>query len=116
LAGEIAVQGFGARYKPLEQRADELENEIPRLQAELDLRRVSLLAADDIVSQARDLYGRWSELEPDEKRHIVESIVDKIQVGKDEIAIHLCYLPPSTLPQDVAEGQHGRRDSSPQPA
>ena len=73
----------------------QLEEEVPRLEAEVDVLRINTLSSDKILSEAKDLYGRWPHLNREEKQRIIESITDKIIIGQDEIAINLCYLPSS---------------------
>lgn len=92
-ADRIDADGFGDRYKPLRERQLQLADQIPALQAEIDLMRISHLSRDEIISEARDLYTRWPELPFEEKRHIVESIVEKIVIGDGEVEINLLYLP-----------------------
>jgi site-specific DNA recombinase len=104
IKGEIAAEGFGSRYKPLEDQAKQLDLELPRLQAEVDLLKVSYLSKDQMVSNARDLYEKWPELPHEEKRKIVETITHRIDVGKGELHIDLCYLPGPS--ESVANGQH----------
>ena len=41
-------------------------------------------------------HSRWPSLPSEDKREIVETITDHITVGKDDISIELCYLPPTT--------------------
>jgi site-specific DNA recombinase len=93
--GQLSPEGFGGFYKPLEERQRQLSEELPRLQAEVDLLTINTLSADRILSEAKDLYQRWPSLTRDEKQRIVESITDKIVVGKDEISVTLCALPTS---------------------
>lgn len=96
LADQVPIDGFGRIYKPLEERKRQLDDEIPRLQAELDVMRIQLLSQDDVLSQARDVYGRWREFTVEERRRIVEAIVDRIVVSKDEVQLELAYqIPPS---------------------
>jgi len=45
------------------------------------------------MSEAKDLYGRWGDLQRDEKRRVIESLTDRITVGKEEIDISLCFRP-----------------------
>lgn len=45
---------------------------------------------------------RWSTLEEAEKRRIVETITKRIEVGKDEVEIKLCYEP---SPLEMAAGK-----------
>jgi site-specific DNA recombinase len=90
---QITVDGFGRQYRPLEDRLKEIDDELPRLQAEVDFMKIQLLSKDEILAEARDLYARWPSLEAAEKREIIEQIVEQIVVGKDDLSIKLCYIP-----------------------
>ena len=109
LSGRTSA-GFGKFYKPLEERAKQLEDSIPGLQAAIDLCRVNNLSAEEIASEAVNLHKSWPGLKPEEKRQIVETIVEKIIVGKGDVAINLYYLPPS---KDMAFGWRKGWDSNP---
>ena len=130
---EISVQTYGRQFRPLEERFEQLADEIPRLQGETDFLKIQFLSSDEVLSEARDLYGRWPSLSFEEKRHIVEAIVEKITVGDDEIEIELHFLPSpsptdtppsasrrgsshSLSPKDVTERQRNLRDSWQPPA
>jgi site-specific DNA recombinase len=93
LDGQISKEGFGREYRPLEERLKQLEDRIPEVQGELDFLKIQRLSSDEVLSEARDLYSRWGDLERDEKRRIVETITDRITIGKDEVHIDLAYLP-----------------------
>src|ERR1043166_9527467 len=95
LDGQITAQGFGQFYKPAEERLNQLLAELPKLEAELDHLKVNTLSAEEVVSEAEALYARWPKLPAGNKRRIVESIVEKITIGKDEIDLTLSYLPSS---------------------
>ncbi|MEX1258155.1 MAG: recombinase family protein [Gemmatimonadota bacterium] len=112
LDGTISSQGFGERYQPLENRLAQLGEEIPRVEGEADFLAVQYLSREEIVSEARDLYGRWDSLSPEEKRRIVEDVVERITIGGDTVSIDLLYSP--AAPLTVASGAHGLRDSWPQ--
>jgi hypothetical protein len=49
IGGQIAADGFGTRYKPLEERAKQLDDEIPRLQGEIDVFKINYLSQDQVV-------------------------------------------------------------------
>jgi len=70
-----------------------MEEEIPRLQAEIDLLSVNSFSGEQVMNDAQDLQSQWPLLAQDEKRRIVECITSKITIAKDEIDIELCYLP-----------------------
>ena len=55
--------------------------------------KVGNLSAEEIASQASNLYDHWQTMQPDEKRGIIENITNKIIVGKDEITINFSYSP-----------------------
>jgi len=111
--GQISADGFGRFYKPLEERRAQLDLQVPELQAEIDVRKINHLSGDRILTEAKDLYGKWPSLNRDEKQRIVESLTDKIVIGKDGIDISLCYLPSS---EELTKEQRGLSGSSRQPA
>ncbi len=107
LAGQISAQGFGSRNQPLENRVKQLDEEIPRLQAEVDFMKISYLSKDEVLTNARDLYTRWPQLAHEDKLQITTALIQKITVGKGEIDITLCYLPSPASPphQMMTNGQ-----------
>ena len=118
-AGDLTSRGFGARHQPIEDRQVELEAEIPRLQGEIDFLRIQHLSEEQLVSEAEDLYARWDDLSPEDKRALVQAIVERVTVGTDEIEISLSYLPRTPPPPSppplkiVATDPHNPRGSSP---
>ncbi|HEY3814535.1 MAG TPA: recombinase family protein [Caulobacteraceae bacterium] len=95
LRREIPTEGFGLRYNPIAARRKELDEEIPRLQAECDLITLNLLNQEEAIRGALDLTERWDRLEHNEKRQIVETITDRIVVGREEVEINLLHVPQS---------------------
>jgi site-specific DNA recombinase len=105
--GGITSEGFGKFYRPLEERQKQLDEQIPQLQAEVDVLKINHLSSDKVISEAHDLYGRWPHLNREEKQQIVESITEKIIIGKDEVAVNLCYFPGS---QEMTKWQRSLPD------
>lgn len=93
-SGAIDKEGFGRKYGPLSERARQLDDEIPALQAELDVAKIGKLSQEEVVTHARDLYSRWPELPLEERRQIVEAITERIEIGDGEVEITLYYAPP----------------------
>ena len=54
-------------------------------------------------SRSRDLYERWTGLTTEEKRQVIENVVEKVTIDQDSVTIDRCYLPSST--KMVTEGQ-----------
>lgn len=111
---KITSEGFGERYKPMEERLKQITNQIPELQGEIDFLKIQYLSSDQILNEARDLYSRWPELQSNEKRKIIENITERIVIRQDEVDIHLCYLP--SIPEFMTSKQRNFRDSWPPPA
>ena len=109
---QITKNGFGRRYAPLEKRLEQLEDELPELEAEIDILKIHYLSSDAVLSEAKDLHSRWPSLKFAEKRQILETITEKVTIGDDEITINLCYLPSSKM---VTSSQRILRGSWPQP-
>jgi len=107
LDDQITSEGFGTRYKPLEQRLKQIGDQIPELQGEIDFLKIQYVSKDEVLNEAKDLYSRWQQLSAEEKRKIVESITETIIVGTEDVTINLCYLPSpaSTSPELMAAGQ-----------
>jgi len=86
----IEAADFEELYKPLRERSRQLDDELPRRQAAVDVLQVDHLSSDFIVSETRELSARWPTLDYEEKRKIVETLTDRITVGDGEIDISLC--------------------------
>lgn len=112
--GKLSADSLGLYKGPREERLKQLSDRIPELQGELDFLKIKHLSSDAIIDEAKDLYTRWRHLGSEEKRKILETITERITVGKDDVTIDLCYLPsPSEI---AAGGQRGVMDSSPRRA
>lgn len=96
--GAIDKAGFGIKYHPLAERGRQLDDEIPQVQAELDVLKISHLSQEEVITGARDLYSRWTELPHEEKRRIVEAITERIVIHDDEVEISLFYAPSISAP------------------
>lgn len=93
--GEIPSKGWGEKHRPLETRLGQLEEEIPRLEAEIDFLKISYLSSDQVFNEARSLHEQWPNLAFEDRRRIVEAITEKIEITQEEITIHLYFLPSS---------------------
>lgn len=95
VSGKLDTDGFGEFYQPLQERQRQVDEEIPRVQAEVDVLKINQLSSDHVLAEAQTLHARWPSLTREEKQRIVESITERIVIGKDEIDITLCHLPSS---------------------
>ncbi|RXK81165.1 recombinase family protein [Filimonas effusa] len=111
LKKEISQEDFVRFYEPDNTRLKGLQRHTAELQGEIDALTVHLASSQTVLSDAKDLYNRWSDLEFSEKRTIVETITDEIIVGSDDIHIKLAYLPKHTFFDDNVKRQRNLRGS-----
>ena len=109
LEGELPKEGFGKHYNPHFERYNQLGEKIPELQAEIDFLKIQNVSSDEVLSEAKDLYERWTVLTPEEKRKIIETITDRIQIGQTEISIQLQFVPGRD--KMMTDWQHNFKDS-----
>jgi len=95
LKQQISGDGFRDLYGPAEERLKQLQTELPKLEADVDLLNVNKLSADDVLHEATTLYDRWPTLPSDNKRRVVEAIIEKIVIGNGEIDITFSHVPSS---------------------
>ena len=92
---QISGDGFRALYAPAEERLNQLLTGLPKLEAEVDFLKVNKLSADDVLHEANSLDERWPSMRTQDKRKIVEAIIEKIVIGNGEIDITFSHLPTS---------------------
>lgn len=102
-AGHVSDEAFGRRYRPLEERLSQLEDEIPRLQGDLDFLRMGLMDLDTLTEDGQTILDQLQSLDLEDKRVLVESLTSQIIVGEEDVAIRLIHLP--FLLQDVTTSQ-----------
>lgn len=68
---KLNADEFGRFFRPLEERRKQIEESLPRLEAEVDMLKANSLSAEEIASQTGNLYEHWQTMEPAEKREIV---------------------------------------------
>jgi len=93
LDGALTVPQFKEIFQPLDARKHQIEEELPRVEAEAALLKVNGLSSDHIMSEVRDLHARWPKMTHEERRKTLELFVKDITVGKGEISLNLYYVP-----------------------
>ncbi len=89
----LTAEQFSRLFQPLDTRIKQLEEELPKLEAKVDVLKVDSLSSDTILTESKNLYDRWPLLNHDEKRQVVESVTERIVVGKGDVAIELAFFP-----------------------
>lgn len=107
---QLTPDGFGKLYRPLEDQEKSLASEHARLQGEVEALKMQQISADEVVAEAITLHKMWPKFTQEEKRRIIESIVEKITLTGDTIDITYCYLPSS---EELTKRQRNLSGSSP---
>lgn len=111
LTQELSRDAFTQHYRPLEEQLKQIEDNVPKLEAEIDFRKVNLISSDTIMEQAKKLFEDWSDFPFEEKRAIVETITEKIVIGKNDITISLSYIPETPSYLNSGTSSRNLRDS-----
>ncbi len=93
LDGNIGAEDFKKFNDPISSQRGQLDEELVRLQSEIDVLKVDNLSGEQMVAEAVDLHGRWPEMTLDEKRRVAELMVRTIVIGDGEIEFNLVQLP-----------------------
>lgn len=93
LDGSVSSEEFKQFNQPLAQQRQEIEEELVRLQAEIDVLKIDNLSSEQLIAEAIDLHARWKDMTPEEKRRVIEQMVKKITIGDGEIDMSLVQLP-----------------------
>lgn len=93
MEGGLPVHAFRDRNDPLEERKGQLRDRIPRLRGEIAFHALRYDQSAQVLAEAQSLYEKWESLTFGIKREIVESIVERIEVGEGEVEIRLSCLP-----------------------
>lgn len=93
----LTAESFERKHRPLEERLQQLNDEIPRLQGEIDFLKINYLSSSEVIAEAQDLYSRWPSLDFEDKRRIIENITERVVIGDGDISLELCYLPSSEV-------------------
>ena len=81
-------------------RRKQIDEERPKLEGEISALRSENLSKEHLVSEGHIFHTRWPSMSIDEKRELVELMVEKIVVGETEVTLSYCYAPLSKeLPQ-----------------
>jgi site-specific DNA recombinase len=113
LADGLSKEDFGRLHRPISERRTQLEEELPRLQAAVDVLRIGIISREVALDEARTLAERWTSLPFHERRQIVETIVERVVIGEGEVEIVLLYSPPAGSSLPLVPGGRASSGTSP---
>jgi site-specific DNA recombinase len=93
LDDKISMDRFGQLDGEAEEHLEKINTGIAVLEGKLAALRVTSDSSEEIILNARDLYGRWESLSHEDKGSVINSITETIVIGERDIAINLHYVP-----------------------
>jgi site-specific DNA recombinase len=104
---------FTERFLPLKERKENIQNELPRIQAEIDHLKTSATAKEYLLEQATTFASMWPVLNDKEKRKLSDELISSIEIREETLHFRLAYTPPFRL---LGKGGDNPRGSSPPPS
>lgn len=90
--GQIPTEDFSGFYEEPSTRLREVKQRVAELKEEIQSLQQNDKNVKKIVLEAQDIYSSWDDMDRQDKRTIIEAIVDKITVFPDELEISIRSL------------------------
>ena len=91
--GGIDVQEFKDRHLPIRERLATIEVELARIEKEAGVIAADESAKRSALEDGARLKDEWPRMSFDQKRRIVEALIERVRVAGDEVEFDLSYLP-----------------------
>ena len=109
----IGRKTFGERHTALQKHKELLEDEIQRIQTQLNIAEIQETGRDWLLQQAKTFVAMWDLFSAEERVRIVKELLAGVTVGLKSMRLAFHYLP-EFIPVD--KDQRINRGSSPQQA
>ncbi|MDD5529954.1 MAG: recombinase family protein [bacterium] len=86
-------KAFNEKVESLQDRKDQLKEEIPRVEAKLVHLRIQKNSREFVLEQAKSFTAMFSILDEPERKVLIERLLEKIIVGRDTINYNIYFLP-----------------------
>ena len=96
--GALDEAGFRQRSQKHQLRKGELLEELPRLVARREALLASLTQSEEAYKESRDILTRWPKLTRENKRLIIEAVLERVIVDDDAVEFVFRFDPTPTTP------------------
>jgi len=108
--GKIATEAFHTYHQKPYEQIQQVEASISELERDISFDNVAEKSTNEVLELARNLFEKWEHLTHEQKREVIETITEKIIIGKEEIDINLYKILPDSESHPFLEfqtnGQH----------
>ncbi len=88
--------GFKERHDKHQARKVSLQEELPKLIAREKGTKASLTSRSEAYKESQDILQRWPSLTRENKRLLIEAVLDDVFVSTDSVVFDFCFTPPPT--------------------
>jgi len=106
ISGELPSKGFKKHYEPLHDQREQLETNVLTLKEELEQMQLVKNSFSAVIDKSKELYKNWDSLERPDKRHIVQSVTNRITFDGKNINFNLKQIAPLSSLGLSQDGQH----------
>lgn len=108
--GKISTEAFHSYHQKPYEQIQQIDITIHELEQDISLNNDSENTTKEVLHLAKNLFEKWTTFNHAEKREVIETITEKIIVGKNDIDIHLYKILPDSQSHPIFElgtdGQH----------
>lgn len=91
--GSLDRKTFSEKIGGHQERKQQLEQEIPRLEGEIAFLKASELGKDYLMTQATTLYAMWDTINTDSRIKVAREMLNGITLTREEVNFDFFYLP-----------------------
>lgn len=106
---------FKQRYERQKERKLELTEQLPRLLARRDAIEVSVSNAEKAIKETTDILDKWGDLSRENKRLLIESVLQRVDISEDEIEFTFLYEPTTPPASSNSSNKSSSNPSNPSP-
>lgn len=93
---KITTEAFDEYHKEPYEQSKQLENEIIKLEVIILSNTAMNNSTSYMIKESKGIYTKWDKYEREKKREIIETILEKIVIGEEEIDFKLKRLSPKS--------------------
>jgi len=108
--GKIKTEAFHSYHQKPYEQLQQIDAQIQELERDISMSSIAKKSTNEVLELAKNLFEKWNTLSHEQKREVIETITEKIIVGKDDININLYKILPDSQSHPFFElgtnGQH----------
>lgn len=115
-AGELPKAGFRQHYEPAHEQYEQITTRIPQLQREIQEAQSYEQLGTSAVLDTQDLCTNWNSYSREEKRMVIDLLVERVEVGDKEVSITLRGIVHSGGNDSGTSGTHNSKEGANPPS